>query len=390
MSKIKLKKICVLTANRSEYSLLKPLIKKLSKKKEFNVCVAVTGAHLSPEFGMTYCEIEKDGIRIDKKIEILLSADSPSAVSKSMGLAMIGFAEYFEENKPDILIVLGDRYETLAVCCAAVNQGIPIAHIHGGEVTEGAIDDGIRHAITKLSYLHFTSTIEYQKRVIQLGEHPERVFCVGALGVENVLNMPLISKKQLEESINFALDKPYGMVTFHPVTLEHGNAEMQVGELLGALDLFTSMKFIITKANADAEGRVINKYLEEYEKKHENVKLFDSLGTVRYLSAVKYSSMVIGNSSSGLIEAPSFRIPTINIGNRQKGRMQAASIINCKPESCEIATAIKRACTYEFQEKLEKIRNPYGNGETSDKIADIIFRYLFLETINLCKPFYDI
>ena len=277
---------------------------------------------------MTYKEIEKDGIKIDEKIEILLSADTPSAISKSMGLAMISFADYFEKLKPDMLIVLGDRYETLAIATVAMNKRIPIAHLHGGETTEGAIDESIRHAITKMSYLHFTSTEEYRNRVIQLGEDPERVFSVGAIGIENILNEKLMSKLELEKSINFVLDKPYAIVTFHPVTLEENNSKEQVKELLDSLDTFNDMKFIFTKANADSGGRVINEMIDNYVNSHENAVAFNSLGLTRYLSALKYCTMVIGNSSSGLLEVPSFGIPTINIGDRQKGRLQADSIIN--------------------------------------------------------------
>lgn len=246
------KRICVLTATRAEYGLLKPLIKKLAIVEEFDVRVAVTGAHLSPEFGLTYKEIEKDAIPIDEKLQILLSSDTPSAISKSMGLAMIGFADYFVRLAPDMLVVLGDRYETLAVAAVAMNQRIPIAHLHGGEITEGAVDDVCRHAITKMSYLHFTSSEEYRNRVIQLGEHPGRVFNVGAIGVENILNEKLMTKPELEDAISFKLDKPFAVVTFHPVTLEDNSSKKQIKALLEACESHRDMKFIFTKANADA------------------------------------------------------------------------------------------------------------------------------------------
>lgn len=384
------KKISVLTATRAEYGLLKPLINKLNKVDEFDVRIVVTGAHLSSEFGLTYKEIEKDGINIDKKIEILLSADTPSAISKSMGLAMISFSDYFEMLNPDILIVLGDRYETLAIATVAMNQRIPIVHLHGGETTEGALDESIRHALTKMSYLHFTSTEEYRNRVIQLGENPERVFSVGAIGIENILNENLMDKLELQKSMNFTLDKPYAMVTFHPVTLEDNKSKEQVKELLNSLEVFRYMKFIFTKANADSGGRIINQMIDDYVNSHDNAIAFNSLGLTRYLSALKYSTMVIGNSSSGLLEVPSFGIPTINIGDRQKGRLQADSVINCEPIKDDIEKAIKIALSEEFREKAKNTINPYGDGNTSDKIIKIIKEFILNDKINLKKKFYDL
>lgn len=384
-----MKKICILTATRAEYGLLKPIIIKLMGVSEFDVRVVVTGAHLSPEFGLTYKEIEDDGIKIDKKIEILLSSDTPASISKSMGLAMISFADYFEELMPDMLLVLGDRYETLAVSCVAMNQRIPIAHLYGGEITEGAVDESIRHAITKLGYLHFTSTEEYRNRVIQLGENPDRVFCVGAIGIENILNEKLLSKGELEYSIDFKLDKPYAVVTFHPVTLENSSAEEQFQELLTACKQCKDMKFIFTKANADTDGRIINKMIDRFVEENENVVSFPSLGVVRYLSALKYCSIVIGNSSSGLLEAPSFGIPTINIGDRQKGRLQASSVMNCKPTKREILDSMELAISGEFLEKARKTKNPYGDGNTSSKIVNVIKKFVFEDSVNLKKQFFD-
>ncbi len=384
-----MKRICILTATRAEYGLLKPIIKKLMMVQEFDVRVVATGAHLSSEFGLTYKEIENDGIRIDEKIEILLSSDTPTAISKSMGLAMISFSDYFEKLKPDMLIVLGDRYETLAVSMAAMNQRIPIAHLYGGEITEGAIDDVIRHAITKLSYLHFTSTEEYRKRVIQLGENPERVFCVGAIGIENILNEKLYSKNELEESLQCKLEQPLAVVTFHPVTLENNSSEQQVTELFRAITHYPKMKFIITKANADTNGRVINQLIDEFVKKNENTIAFSSLGSLRYLSLLKYCNMVIGNSSSGILEAPSFRIPTVNIGDRQKGRLQADSIINCEPVEAQIIAAMNKALSDEFIQVAASVSNPYGDGATSDKIIDRIKKTLN-NPIDLKKTFYDL
>lgn len=385
-----MKKVCVLTATRAEYGLLRPVIDKLNRSGELDVRIAVTGAHLSPEFGLTYKEIEADGLTIDEKIEILMSADTPSAISKSMALAMTGFADYFQRTRPDMLVVLGDRYETLAVCCAAMNAGIPIAHLYGGETTEGAVDECIRHSITKMSYLHFTSTEAYRRRVIQLGEDPERVFCVGAVGIENICEMQLLDRAGLEEAVGFRLDRPYAVVTFHPVTLESGGAESQFGELLDALSRFKDMKFIITKANADADGRRINQMTDEFAAVHRNVAVFESLGQLRYLSALKYCAMVVGNSSSGLIEAPSFGIPTVNIGDRQKGRLQADSVINCAPFAVEIEKAMQMALSEEFSERAANTVNPYGDGHTSEKIVNTLKSFLCHGSINLKKRFYDI
>lgn len=384
-----MKTITVLTATRAEYGLLSPIIKALKECPEFCVKVVATGAHLSPEFGLTYKEIEKDGITIDKKIEILLSADTPSAISKSMGLAMIGFADYFAENQPDALLVLGDRYETLAVCCAAMNEQIPIIHLFGGETTEGAVDEAVRHAITKLSYLHLTSTEEYRRRVIQLGENPRRVFTVGAVGVENALKQPLLNKQELEKSLNIKLDCPYAVVTFHPVTLENCSAEKQCKELLAALEEHSYMRFIVTKANADTNGRVINRLFEEYAAKHSNARVYNSLGLIRYLSAVKYADMVIGNSSSGLIEVPSFHIPTINIGDRQKGRLKADSVIDCAPLKEEISNAIIKAESLEMRKLAACTINPYGDGNTTDKVLTAI-KKMFENEIDLKQKFYDL
>lgn len=384
-----MKTITVLTATRAEYGLLRPIIKALKACPEFCVKVVVTGAHLSPEFGLTYREIEKDGIGIDRKIDILLSSDTPAAISKSMGMAMIGFADYFAVSETDALLVLGDRYETLAVCCAAMNERIPIIHLYGGETTEGAIDEAVRHAITKLSYLHLTSTEEYRNRVIQLGESPDRVYTVGAVGIENVLNTPLFSKCELEKFLNMKLDAPYAVVTFHPVTLEGSSARGQCIELIQALDKHPEMKFVITKANADADGRVINRLFDEYAKGHDHVKVYDSLGLTGYLSAVKYSDMVIGNSSSGLIEVPSLHVPTINIGNRQRGRLKAKSVIDCLPEKDDILRAMCKMQTAEFREGLEHVVNPYGSGKTSSQIVKILLEQ-FKADIDLRKQFYNV
>lgn len=384
------KRICVLTSTRAEYGLLKPIIEKLNRIQEFDVRIAVTGMHLSVDFGLTYREIEQDRFVIDKKIEILSDSDTPAAISCSMGKAMIGFGEYFEEGKPDLLVVLGDRYETLAVCCAAMNARIPIAHLYGGETTEGAVDESIRHAITKMSYLHFTSTEEYRKRVIQLGESPDRVYAVGAIGIENIKNTKLLSRNELSDSIGMELDRPYALVTFHPVTLEDNHVKEEFSALLEAIDRHQELNYIFTKANSDAHGRIINDLIDLYAKDKPNARVFSSLGMVRYLSALKYCSLVIGNSSSGLLEAPSFGVPTINIGDRQKGRLQSSSVINCGPETEKIDQAIKAGLSANFAELARKTINPYGDGNTSEKVIEVLKDYLSGDRIHLMKQFYNI
>lgn len=385
-----MKRICIVTATRAEYGLLKPIIKKLREYDDADVKVAVTGAHLSPEFGLTYLEIEKDGIEIDKKIEILLSADTPSAISKSMGLAISGFADYFSESNFDLLVVLGDRYETLAVCIAAINQNIPIAHMHGGETTEGAVDEAMRHSITKMSYLHFTSTQEYKNRVIQLGENPERVFNFGAIGVENIKKCDLMSKDELEKSLGLSLNRPYVVITFHPVTLEGNTSEQQINDLMKVVADYDDMSFIFTKANSDRDGRIINNIIDDFAKEHSNCIAVASLGLKRYLSAVKYCSIVVGNSSSGILEAPSFNVPTINIGDRQKGRIQAQSVINCKAEYALISDAFKKALDSEFVNSIKNVHNPYEMDGTSDNISNTIMEFLREDKIDIKKKFYDV
>lgn len=383
-----MKEIAVITATRAEYGLLKPVILALQASPAFRVSVLVTGAHLSETFGYTVREIEQDQIPIAARIPILSASDSPRGVSQTMSNALLGFSAYFEAHRPDAVMVLGDRYEILAVCCAAMNARIPILHLHGGETTQGAIDEAIRHSITKMSFLHFTSNAQHRKRVIQLGEQPDRVFDVGAPGVENALHLPLLTKEELAQSIGFPLKRSYAIVTFHPVTLENASPEQQLSELFAAMDTF-DLDYIITKSNADAGGQAINRAINAYAKMRSNVAAFDSLGLVRYLSAVKYSAAVIGNSSSGIIEAPSFGVPTVNIGDRQKGRMQAQSIIQCKPEKADICRAITLALSKPFREKAAHARNPYGDGNTSQKIVSILERE-FSKEIDLKKTFYDI
>lgn len=384
-----MKKICVVTGTRAEYGLLSPLIKKINDDEDLELQLVATGMHLSPEFGMTVELIESDGYKLTDKIEILLSSDSAIGISKSMGLANISFAETFNRLQPDMVVLLGDRYEIFTAATVATIAKIPVAHLHGGETTEGAYDEAFRHGITKMSWLHFTSTEEYRKRVIQLGEAPNRVFNVGAIGIENIKEMSLMSREELETSLNFKLNEPLSLVTFHPVTLEDKSSEDQFKELLGALEKLEGT-IVFTKANSDSDGRIINKLIDEFVHLHPNNSIaYTSMGQLRYLSAMNIADLVIGNSSSGIIEAPSFNIPTINIGDRQKGRIQAESVINCKPVTQDITKAIEQGLTVDFNNKISKMTNPYGDGNVSYRVLSVIKEELNNE-ISLKKKFYDI
>lgn len=383
-------KICVLTATRAEFGLLRPVIEKLIQKNIFDVRIVVTGMHLSAEFGMTYHEIESAGFKIDRKIDMLLSGDSTAAVAKSMGVAMISFADYFAETKPDILLAIADRYETLAVCTTAMVERIPIVHLMGGETSEGAIDECIRHSITKMSALHFCCTEEYRKRIIQLGENPDTVFNVGSTGVENIKKLDLFDESKIRNFLGLDVDEKYAVMTFHPVTLENDTADGQINQLLAACADRKDITFIVTKANCDAAGRLVNERVAEYAETHKNIRLYDSLGNIRYLSAVKYADFVIGNSSSGLLEAPSFKIPTINIGDRQKGRMRADSVIDTDNDTRSILEAIEKAENSEFRISLKDVKNPYEGRNTSTEIADGIEKALMEKKIHLKKTFYNL
>lgn len=382
--------VCVVTGTRAEYHLLYPLMKAIDKDKVLELLLAVTGAHLSDKYGNTYQDIEKDGFKIDVKIPILEKDDKPENINVAMSRAITGFSKYFGEVKPDMIILLGDRYELLSVAIVAMNYKIPIAHLHGGETTEGAIDECIRHSISKMSYLHFTSCEAYRRRVIQLGESPDRVFNVGAIGLENIRQQQLLSLEELSDSLHFPLDDQFAVVTFHPVTLEEGTAEKEFKQLLDALDNFPELKIVFTKANADSGGLLINQMIDGYVKKRANrcVAVF-SLGMVRYLTALHYAAVVIGNSSSGIIETPSFKVPTVNIGDRQKGRIQAKNILNCKPEKEEICFAIKRALSYEFKQYVKDTENPYGDGIVSDKVL-LHIKESLEQGIELKKSFYNV
>ncbi|NRT73695.1 UDP-N-acetylglucosamine 2-epimerase [Clostridium beijerinckii] len=386
-----MKKICIVTGTRAEYGLLRPLIKRINEDKDLILQLVVTGMHLSPEFGSTYNEIIKDGFEITEKVEMLLSSDTEVGTSKSMGLAMISFSELFERIKPDMLVVLGDRYEIFAVASVSMIFRIPIAHIHGGETTEGAIDEAMRHSITKMSYLHFTSSEVYRKRVIQLGEEPSRVYNVGAIGEECIKTLEFMDKKSLERDLGIEFDGKVGILTFHPTTLENNSSEEQFKNILEALEEIKELKIIFTKSNSDANGKVINKMIEEFVLNNpKKCVAFTSLGQLRYLSAMKYCDVVIGNSSSGVIEAPILCKPTVNIGDRQRGRVQVDSIVDCKPIKDEIIISIRKVLSKEFSDKLYKSKDWSNEIYTSKKIASIIKEYLTNEEINIKKKFYDL
>ena len=381
--------VCVVTGSRAEYGLLYWLMKEIQTAKDLELQIIATGMHISPEFGNTYRQIEQDGFKIDKKVEMLLSSDSEVGITKSMGLGLIGFADAIDNLKPDLIIVLGDRFEIFSAVSAAMIAKIPVAHLHGGEVTEGAFDESIRHSITKMSHLHFTATEEYKKRVIQLGEQPERVFNVGAVGVDNIKKLTLLSREEFEKSIDFSLAQRNLLITFHPVTLENATAREQFANILQVVDKQVDTHLIFTKANADTNGRVINQMIDEYVTLHpEKAIAFTSLGQLRYLSALQYVDGVVGNSSSGLVEVPSFKICTINIGDRQRGRIKADSVIDCDTSVESIQSSLNKLFSPLFQEQLQQIKNPYGNGGASKKIVEII-RIFSLDRV-LKKRFYNI
>jgi GDP/UDP-N,N'-diacetylbacillosamine 2-epimerase (hydrolysing) len=383
-----MKEIAVITGTRAEYGLLKPLIQAIDTNDSLDLQLVVTAMHLSPEYGMTINEIIKDGFPIVKKIESLLSSDSAVGITKSISLAMASFAETFDEQNPDIIVILGDRTEMLAAAIAANMANIPIAHIHGGETTEGAYDEGIRHAITKMSYWHFTSAEEYRQRVIQLGEHPERCYNVGAVGLDSIKNLPLLSKTDFETQINFKLTRKTALVTYHPVTLESSTAESQFQTILDALDSTDNLNIIFTHANSDKDGKIINEMIVKYVKDNEHKSVeFKSLGQLRYLSALKYVDLVVGNSSSGIIEVPYYNIPTLNIGDRQKGRVAPISVLNIQPNASEIKIAINKALSAEFLSDISKQDQLYGDGNSTDKIMSVLTE---TKEVDLKKSFYDL
>ncbi|WP_424493696.1 UDP-N-acetylglucosamine 2-epimerase [Salinimicrobium sp. GXAS 041] len=380
-------KITVFTGTRAEYGLLKPMLKEIKDSSRQTLQLVVTAMHLSKEFGYTVEEIMEDGFQIDKKIECVLSSDSASGVTKSVGLALIGLGDALYELNPDLVVILGDRSEMLAAATAAMLANIPIAHIHGGDTTEGAYDEGIRHAITKMSYWHFSSTESSRKRIIQMGESPERVFNVGAISLDSIKKLTLLTQKEFEDSIKFKLGKRNILITYHPVTLENNSAEKQFKEILGALDQLSDTRFIFTFANSDKEGRIINKMIEDYVSENKNKAIaFRSLGQIRYLSSLQFMDLVVGNSSSGIVEVPYFNIPTINLGDRQKGRVTPLSVIHSQCIKEDILCALQKAQNPSFLERVKSQKQIYGNGNATKKIMEIIVTPLS----SVKKSFYDI
>jgi GDP/UDP-N,N'-diacetylbacillosamine 2-epimerase (hydrolysing) len=383
------RKVCFVTGTRADYGILHPLIKKVQISPVLDVDIIATGMHLSTEFGLTYKQIINDGFVISKKVEMLLSSDTSVGITKSMGLGLIGFSDALSELTPDLIIILGDRFESLVAAIAATVARIPIAHLYGGETTEGAYDESFRHSITKMSHLHFTAAEEYKNRVVQLGENPNRVYNVGYMGIDNIKKLDLISKSEFEKSINFKLSKRNLLVTFHPVTLESLTSENQFVNLLSALDKLKDTNLIFTKANADTNGRIINRLIDKYVAQNNKIsRAFDSLGQIRYLTAMRYVDGVIGNSSSGLTEAPSFGIGTVNIGDRQKGRVNASSVINCLPFENEISKAIEKLYSLKFTNDVQNTISPFGSGNSSEKIISTIEKNI--GRLLLKKSFYNL
>lgn len=383
-----MRKICVVTTTRAEYGIFKPLLAEIDKEPSLTLQLVATGTHLSEKYGNTFQEIEADGYNIDVKIGMDLDDDSSSALSIAMAKLQQDITKAFANLTPDIVVILGDRYEILSVAIAAMMLHIPLAHIHGGEITQGAMDDSIRHAVTKLSHVHFTATQRYANRVIQLGEEPKRVFCVGSLAVESIKTLPLLSKEELEASLGFRFGTKNLLVTFHPETLAHISPQEQFEELLCALDSFEDTHIIFTKANADAGGIRINEMIEQYVQSHNDKAIvFASLGQLRYFSTIKYVDAVVGNSSSGILEVPSFHKPTINIGERQKGRIMAQSIVNAKILQEEIKQAIYKVYDVDFLRKIQHLCNPYEIEGTSRKIKEVLCS-VALQSLQQ-KKFYD-
>ena len=383
-----MKKICVITGSRAEYGLMSRMMRLIYEDNGLQLQIIATNMHLSHEFGLTYKEIEADGFAIDKKVCMLLSSDTANATAKSVGLGAIGFADAYEDLKPDMIVVLGDRYEILAAVSTALFYKIPVVHISGGDITKGAYDDSIRHAITKMSHLHFTSTEAYRQRVIQMGEQPSAVFNVGSLGCDNIKYMDLMDKVKLEESLCFSLDKNTILVTFHPATMENNTAEKQFSELLDAIDEIENIRVIFTMPNSDSNGRIIIEMIKKYvEKKSFQTIWFTSLGAKRYLSILQFIGGVVGNSSSGIIEVPSFHIPTLNIGNRQKGRIAAPSVLHCHPVKQDIKEKLAIMISPNYADKLRGVVNPYDKPDTAQEIVRIIKEK---SNIPVTKTFYNL
>jgi GDP/UDP-N,N'-diacetylbacillosamine 2-epimerase (hydrolysing) len=382
------RKICVITGSRAEFGLLRWVMQGIQDDPDLVLQVIATGMHLSPEFGLTYREIESEGFKIDHKVEMLTSSDTPVGIAKSMGLGLIGFADALNELSPDLIVVLGDRFEIFAAVSAALVARIPVAHLHGGETTEGAMDEALRHSITKMSHLHFVAAQAYRQRVIQLGEQPERVFLVGGLGVDTIKRTKLLDRAALEASLDFKFGKKNLLITFHPVTLESATATAQMGELLAALSALVDTQLIFTMPNADTDGRALIKLVEQFVTQHPNARAYTSLGLLRYLSCIAQVDGLVGNSSSGLAEVPSFKKGTVNIGDRQRGRLMAASVIHCEPIRQQIESALAELYSTDFQRRLNEVRNPYGEGGASEKIVTTLKNFDLHDIAK--KTFYDL
>ncbi len=381
-------KLFVITSSRADYGLLRPLLLRLRSDNYFDLKIIATGSHLSKDFGYTYKEITNDKFQIFKKIDIVQSHDRPVDIANSSAIAIKSFGQLYTKNKPDAIFVLGDRYEVFCSVFAALFFKIPVIHYSGGEKTTGAYDDSIRHSITKMSHLHFVSCLDYRKRVLQLGENPKHVFNVGSLGIDNIKNLKLLSKSDLEKSLNLRLSKPTFLVSYYPETLSKLSAKQQFQQVLKALSFFENHQIIFTKSNADNDGRIISKMIDQFVQTNPNAFAFESLGVVRYLSAIKHVELVIGNSSSGYTEVPSFNVPTINIGNRQKGRVRAQSIIDVEIDAIKIKTGINAALKKEFRSKLKNHKSPFGNGDSSKRIINHLKKFDFNNVIQ--KEFNDL
>lgn len=366
------RRICIVTGTRAEYGLLRWVMHGVRQTPGLTLQLLVTGTHLSPEFGLTYREIEDDGFQIDAKVEMLVSADTATGTAKSMGLGMIGFGDAFERLKPDLIVLLGDRFEVLAAAAAALVASIPVAHLHGGETTEGAFDEAIRHAVTKMSHLHFVAAEEYRQRVIQLGEQPDRVFLVGGLGIDAIHRTQLLDRPALEASLGLALGAKNLLITFHPVTLDQQSSEHQMAELLAALAALHDTLLIFTMPNADNGSRILGQMVADFVSNHPQARAYASLGQLRYLSCLKLVDGVVGNSSSGLAEAPSLGVGTVNIGDRQLGRLKAQSVIDCAPQRQAIGNAIQTLYSPAFRQIVKDAVNPYGQGGASQKIVQVM------------------
>lgn len=382
------RKICVITGTRAEYGLLRWVMQGIKDEPELTLQIIATGMHLSPEFGLTYREIENDGFQIDQKVEMLTSSDTPVGIAKSMGLGLIGFADALDILQPDLIVVLGDRFEIFSAVSAALIACVPVAHLHGGEKTEGAFDEALRHSITKMSQLHFVAAEEYRQRVIQLGEQPEHVFLVGGLGIDNIKRLKLLDRAELEASLDFKLGQKSLLITFHSATLEASTAPEQMTEILAALSMLNDTQLVFTLPNADSDGRALIKMVEQFVVAHPNARAYTSLGQLRYISCIAQVDGVVGNSSSGLMEVPSFKKGTVNIGDRQLGRLQAASVINCEPTRASIQSALQRLYSVDFQEKLSRVVNPYDQGGASAKVVDALKRCTLNGLVK--KTFHDL